>query len=536
MELALKFEGAKSDGTCGGARPQEEEFVNRIQFVWPRALALALGLALHAGCGGFIPPAPAPLSASNVNLVFVVSEDLSYNASGDVNPNTANLTNKGLQRSLLMGSFLKQSVLGGNNVTGIYALEPMTHLQTANNYPDLVSLETIQQFAMLNQVSVPYQGSPGPTANSFPIFSSYLLGAIPNDVAPPVWHCPGCQGLDFKDENGDNESIVSGIIAANNPGFYVFSAPWETIIALMTNINQSEDYNLRLPFSAPWETINALMTNINQSEHYNLKLSADYAGPNMVYAISIASEGASLTMYNGGFTPASVYPALAPLQNFSAPCSATPFHIQVQGGSGGAVVPKSINTNETVYMIRHAEAHPVPNWDDGNYIAPGQWRALLLPQALQGKVHPTQVYSIDPAVGIHSGLIDGVITSSYVRPSLTVEPYAIANNLPFNLAASVPVFAQNSPQLSTYASNFFFTQGTFSNETLLVAWEHDHIPPTVNALLASFGSSQVAPNWPDNDYDTIWTIKLDSQGNLTVDNGMCEGIGSSLLPATAPQF
>jgi len=510
MELALKFEGAKSDGTCAGARPHEEEFMNRIEFVWPRALALALGVALHAGCGGFIPPAPAPLSASNVNLVFVVSEDLSYNASGDVNPNTANLTNKGLQRSLLMGSFLKQSVLGGNNVTAIYALEPMTHLQTANNYPDLVSLETIQQFAMLNQVSVSYQGSPGPTANSFPIFSSYAEGALPNDVAPPVWHCPGCQGLDFKDENGDNESLVSGIIAANNPGFYVFSAPWETIIALMTNINQSE--------------------------HYNLKLSADYAGPNMDYAISIASEGASLVTYNGGFTPASAYPALPPLQSFSAPCSATPFHIQVQGGSGGAVVPKSINTNETVYMIRHAEAHPVTNWDDGNYIAAGQWRALLLPQALQGKIHPTQVYSIDPAVGIPSGLIDGVITSSYVRPSLTVEPYAIANNLPFNLAASVPVFAQNAPQLSTYASNFFFTQGTFSNETLLVAWEHDHIPPTVNALLASYNSNQTAPNWPGNDYDTIWTIKLDSQGNLTVDNGMCEGIGSSLLPATAPQF
>jgi len=200
------------------------------------------------------------------------------------------------------------------------------------------------------------------------------------------------------------------------------------------------------------------------------------------------------------------------------------------------VVPKGINTNETVYMIRHAEAHPVPNWDDGNYIAPGQWRALLLPQGLQGKIHPTQVYSIDPAVGFPSGLIDGVITSSYVRPSLTVEPYAIANNLPFNLAASVPVFAQNAPQLSTYASNFFFTQGTFSNETLLVAWEHNHIPPTVNALLASFGSSQVAPNWPSDDYDTIWTIKFDSQGNLTVDNGMCEGIGSSLLPVTAPQF
>ena len=71
----------------------------------------------------------APLSADNINLIFVVSEDLAYQdqASGDLNPSTANLTNKGLQRALLMASFLQQVVLGTNNVTSIYALEPMTH-------------------------------------------------------------------------------------------------------------------------------------------------------------------------------------------------------------------------------------------------------------------------------------------------------------------------------------------------------------------------------------------------------------------------
>ncbi|MGD0697833.1 MAG: putative Ig domain-containing protein, partial [Terriglobia bacterium] len=61
---------------------------------------------------------PAPLSADNINLIFVVSEDLAYQASGDVNPLTANLTSQGLQRSLLMAPFLQQNVLGGENVTG----------------------------------------------------------------------------------------------------------------------------------------------------------------------------------------------------------------------------------------------------------------------------------------------------------------------------------------------------------------------------------------------------------------------------------
>ena len=126
--------------------------------------------------------------------------------------------------------------------------------------------------------------------------------------------------------------------------------------------------------------------------------------------------------------------------------------------------------------------------------------------------------------------------NSGVRASLTVEPYAIANNLPFNLAASVAVFTQNAPQLSTLASNYFFIGDTLSNQTILAAWEHEHIAPTVNALLATYLSGQTAPDWPGDDYDTIWRVTLDANSNLTVDNTLCEGIDSTQLPATAPQF
>jgi hypothetical protein len=31
-------------------------------------------------------------------------------------------------------------------------------------------------------------------------------------------------------------------------------------------------------------------------------------------------------------------------------------------------------------------------------------------------------------------------------------------------------------------------------------------------------------------------VTLDAQGNLTVDNALCEGIDSAKLPVTAPQF
>lgn len=243
-------------------------------------LSVIVGLVPLAGCGGSAGPdplpAPAPLSGSDVNLIFVVSEDMAYNESGDINPSTANLTNRGLQRSLRMASFLKQNVMAGNNVTSIYALEPMTHPQTAKQYPDMVGLETIQQFAMLNQTTLSYESNPPVSANSFPLNVSYSTAALPDGVATPLLQCPSksglpfynCQGLDFRDLGGANEMLVRDIIQANMPGFYVFSAPWETISSLMTKVNQLEGYNLRPP------TI--------------------YAGPGYIYAISIASSGASL--------------------------------------------------------------------------------------------------------------------------------------------------------------------------------------------------------------------------------------------------
>ncbi len=474
------------------------------------SLSLAIiALVLLAGCGGFSPvDPPAPLNAADVNLIFVVSEDIAYQDAGDVNPNTANLTNRGLQRTLLMGSFLQQQVLGGGNVTSIYALEPTTHLQTANEYPDMVPLETVQQFAMLNLTTQQPQGNAPFTANSYALYASYTAASVPQGVVPQLPLCSPCQGLDFSDQQGDNEALVNTVIQANTPGFYVFSAPWETISALLANINRIHGYRLSVP--------------------------ASYAGQNYVYALAIGSSGtAGLVTYNANLNPPNTYPTLPAGKIVSAPCKQT-FNFQVTGGVGTAVIPAGTNTNETVYMIRHAEAHPVPYFEDGNYVGAGQWRALDLPNALRDKIKPDEIYSIDPAIGYAETI--GGAPSSYVRPALTVAPYAIANNLAVELATSFAVFDQNAPDLATDASYFFFTGGTFSNKTLLVAWEHDHIPPTINALLSTYHGGQTVPNWLDSDYDSIWRVQLDGQGNLTVDNSMCEGISSADLPKTPPQF
>jgi hypothetical protein len=58
----------------------------------------------------------------------------------------------------------------------------------------------------------------------------------------------------------------------------------------------------------------------------------------------------------------------------------------------------------------------------------------------------------------------------------------------------------------------------------------------VNALLTAYKVGQPILAWPADDYDTVWTVKLDAQGNVSIDNLTCEGINSGALPATPPQF
>jgi hypothetical protein len=447
--------------------------------------------------------ASQPLSATAVNLIFVVSPDLDYGAS-DVQPQTANLTGQGLGRSLLLGQYLKQKVLGAKNVTGITTLEPMTHLQTANQYPDMAAMTYAEQFAMLNQFTLPQPDSTRPstkkpeTANSFPINQSPTLAAV--GTQPFV----GC-GLQFANTNA-NVALVTGILQSGKPGFYVFVAPWETTKALMAALNRSQGYDLPIPTS--------------------------YPGLDKILAISVVPKGsATLVTYDAKLKPADGYPKLPqklPKAACPGPHTTPPrFHISLSG----TLAPAGINRNQTTYLIRHAEAHPTQGWDDGNYVAAGQWRAIGLPHVLSGKIRPTQVYSIDPAQMMPR------TDFSYVRPSLTVAPYATANGLPYRLISSIKIFDPGSGQKT---SQFLFFEGTFSNQTILMAWEHEHIPHIVSALLKTYapadGGVPQVPSWPSSDYDTIWTVTIDAEANLTVNNDLCEGIDSAKLPSTAPIF
>lgn len=480
--------------------------MNRIAVVLQ--LMVTVAFLTLTGCSSGSNDANVRLSAANLNLVFVVSPDVAYQSAGDVNPATANLTSQGLQRSLRMATFLKQQVLGGSNVGGIYALEPMTHLQTANNYPDMTAIGYIQQFALLNRKALPVTPFSSYTANSYPIGVSYAPGSVPSGVAAPFTNNSGCRGLAFNDTVGNNIALVSGIIDAHAPGFHVFSAPWETVSALLADIDNRYGYHLELPTT--------------------------YRGSNHIYALSITPSGAaSLATIDSKLNPSASYPVLPLSLATTSAAIQTPFSTSRIGGVNGAAVPAGINTSQTIYIVRHAEAHPdaTTRFENGNYVAAGQWRALDLPNILHGKINPSVVYSIDPAQSFslfHSN-------TSYVRPSLTVLPYVIANNLPYYL---VHDFQLGHPDVARFTSDFFFTGGTFSGKTVLLAWESGRIIPFINWLLNSYGGTGTLPStaWPSTDYNTIWTVTLDAGGNVKVNNLLTEGIDSAALPATAPLF
>ncbi len=194
-------------------------------------------------------------------------------------------------------------------------------------------------------------------------------------------------------------------------------------------------------------------------------------------------------------------------------------------------------TGQTVYMVRHVEAHPTPAFENGNYVCQGQWRALGSPDILldaMGGTAPDYVYAPDPADIINC---NGAVCS-YIRATLTVAPFAVKNGLPLTLAE----FGWNNG--TDLAEALFNTASPYfpradSGEKILVGWEHAHIVVAVeylvNTLYANPAAAAKLPDWPYYDYDSIWKLETDATGRLTFSNS-CEHIPSASLPSTCPAF
>jgi hypothetical protein len=193
-------------------------------------------------------------------------------------------------------------------------------------------------------------------------------------------------------------------------------------------------------------------------------------------------------------------------------------------------------TEQVVYLVRHVEAHPTGTFENGNYVCQGQWRALGANGRLLEKMggrRPDIVFTSDPTDIVACGA-----SCSYVRPSLTVAPFAIQFGIPLVLAPFQWEDATDLAQALLNRESDYFKHAA-NGATILVGWEHAHIEKAVKYLFETMyqdpDAAKEVPAWSFEDYDTIWTLTTDRDGALTFRN-TCEGIPTAALPSTCPAF
>lgn len=253
---------------------------------------------------------------------------------------------------------------------------------------------------------------------------------------------------------------------------------------------------------------------------------------NQYLVLSLQGGKTTVNVYDDGIEPDKRYPQLhlKPTPHYACPQTPVSFTVKKPKSS-----KYQFNTRQTVYLIRHVEAHPNSTFENGNFVCQGAWRAIgandILRRITGDKVKT--IFTTNPG-----NLIGCDGSCSYIRPTLTIAPYAIEHDQNLVLAG----FQWNdAPTLaaSLFTRNTPYSSEAFDKSTTLVAWEHEHIQQAVEYLIttvyAAPEAAQKIPAWSFTDYDTVWKLQSDDHGDLTFSN-TCEGIDSDSLPSTCPAF
>ena len=224
-------------------------------------IALFLSLSLLSGCGGTsrtnAPVSnPGQLIAANLNLIFVVSPDVAYQTSGDVDPRTANLT---IRAASVASNCDVPSKAGAGDKERQRNLRARAHDPFATRPVILGGARAIQQFALMNQTTLSSDlvgGTPYSGQNS-PINASYAPGSVPGGVLRQASTAP----------------LAKVLISMTTAAATKFCCR-----------GSSREMSHAFTFRAG-EATSSLLANINTLEGYNLLLPAAYRGSNYIYAI-----------------------------------------------------------------------------------------------------------------------------------------------------------------------------------------------------------------------------------------------------------
>ena len=115
--------------------------------------------------------------------------------------------------------------------------------------------------------------------------------------------------------------------------------------------------------------------------------------------------------------------------------------------------------------------------------------------------HPAAVFAAEPCGPDDLRVIrfPGATRYSYVRPLATIEPYAVAQNMPVN----VQIAATDIRGLQQEV-----LKPGFANALVVIAWEHNEARQFAEEMLKTFGQGDVVPRWLDTDYETIYIFRI----------------------------
>ena len=168
------------------------------------------------------------------------------------------------------------------------------------------------------------------------------------------------------------------------------------------------------------------------------------------------------------------------------------------GLAGSPVVSAELPATETIVLIRHGEK---PADGLGQLNCQGLNRALALPVVI-GKLfgRPDAIFAPDPA----QSKDDHGRPYNYVRPLATIEPTAIVFGLPVD--ASIGFSDLDALRHKLESSDY-------RSAVVVVAWEHHEIEKLARLLVAAHeGDPASVPDWQDEDFDSIYVVRLTQTG------------------------
>jgi hypothetical protein len=175
---------------------------------------------------------------------------------------------------------------------------------------------------------------------------------------------------------------------------------------------------------------------------------------------------------------------------------------------------------ETIALIRHGEK---PSAGLGQLNCQGLNRALALPAVIR-KVFgtPAAIFAPNPS----EQKPDNGTFYDYVRPLATVEPTAIAFGLPIHADIGQQRINDLRRQLDL---------PIYHDAFVLVGWEHHQIVPLAQALLQEHGGDpRLVPDWNNDDFDSIYVVKVHRSGSATTASFEVSHEGLNGQPTSCP--